>query len=109
MPEERLIRRRLPALERKITEIHPEMDVRVRLTGTVIESTLNSIVLDDGSGKVEIFFDEDPNVRHGQMVKTIVRILPLIDGFECRGEAVQTLDGFDIDLYNKAKEVIKNV
>lgn len=109
MPDERLIRRRLPAIERKVTEIHPEMDVRVRLTGTVIDSTTNSFVLDDGSGKVEIFFDEDPNVRQGQMVKTIVRVLPLIDGFECRGEAVQSLDGFDIDLYNKAKEVIKNV
>lgn len=104
-----MIRRRLPAIERRITEIHPEMDVRVRLTGTIIDSTANSFVLDDGSGKIEIFFDESPDVRHGQMVKAVVRVLPLIDGFECRGEAVQTLDGFDIDLYNKAKEVIKNI
>jgi len=107
MPEERLIRRRLPAIERKITEIHPEMDVRVKLMGTVIDFSSNSIVLDDGSGKVEIFFEKGPLVQKGQLIKVITRVLPLIDGFECRGECIQNLDDFDIDLYKKAKDLIK--
>jgi hypothetical protein len=107
MPQERLVRRRLVALEKKISEILPEADVRVRLLGTVIDVAPNSIVIDDGSGKVEVFFEREPLVRQGDMVRVITRILPLIDGFECRGEALQTLDDFNIDLYNKAKEIAK--
>jgi hypothetical protein len=107
MPQESLVRRRLVAVEKKISEIQPEADVRVRLMGTVIDVAPNSIVIDDGSGKIDIFFEREPLVRQGQMIKVITRVLPLIDGFECRGEAIQTLDEFNIDLYNKAKEIAK--
>ncbi len=81
MPEERLIRRRLPALEKRVSEIQPDSDVRVRLTGTVIDSSANSIVLDDGSGKIEIYFEDQPKVKNGQMIRIITTkeksILPL--------------------------------
>ena len=107
MPQERLMRRRLVAVEKRIGEIQPESDVRVRLTGTVIDVAPNSIVIDDGSGKIDIFFEREPLVHQGQLVRVITRVLPLIDGFQCRGEAVQTLDDFNIDLYNKAKEIAK--
>lgn len=105
MPDAKLMRRRLPAKEKEIASIQPEMDVRLRLMGTVIDSGPNSVVIDDGTGKVEVFFEKNPAVRAGQMVRIVTRILPLIDGFECRGEAVQNLDGFDTDLYKKAKEI----
>ena len=101
------MRRRLVAIERKIEEIQPESDVRVRITGTVIDTGPNSIVIDDGSGKIDISFEKEPLVREGQLIRVITRILPLIDGFECRGEAIQALDGFNINLYNKAKEIAK--
>ena len=107
MPDERLMRRRLPALEKKIADIQPESDVRVRLIGTIIDSSLNSVVLDDGSGKIEIYFEDQPNVRNGQLVRVITRILPLIDGFECKGEVLQNLDGFNLDLYKKVKEIVR--
>ena len=107
MPEERLIRRRLPSIEKKIAEIQPESDVRVRLTGTVIDTSTNSVVLDDGSGKIEIYFEEEPKVRNGQLVRIITRILPMIDGFECRGELIQNLDGFNLELYKKVKEIVR--
>ena len=107
MPDERLIRRRLPALERRIADIQPESDVRVRLTGTVIDSSTNSVVLDDGSGKIEVYFEEEPKVRNGQLIRIIARILPLIDGFECKGEVLQTLDGFNLELYKRVKEIMR--
>lgn len=107
MPQESLLRRRLVAIEKRIDEIQPETDIRVRLIGTVIDVGLNSVVIDDGSGKIEIFFEKEPMVRQGQLIRVITRILPLIDGFECRGEAIQALDGFNIDLYEKAKEIAK--
>ena len=99
------IRRRLPGTEKKISEIIPDGDVRVKLMGTVIDFGPNSIILDDGTGKVEIMFNEPIHARQGELVNVITRIVPLIDGFECRGEAVQPLDGFDIDLYNKARKL----
>ena len=60
MPQESLMRRRLVAVEKRIEDIQPESDVRVRLIGTVIDVAQNSIVIDDGSGKIDIFFEKDP-------------------------------------------------
>jgi len=105
MTDEKLIKRRLPAKEKPIAAIQPETDVRLRLTGTVIDMGPSSVVIDDGTGKVEVFFEREPLVREGQLVRVVARMLPMIDGFECRGEALQDLEGFDIDLYKKAKEI----
>jgi len=107
MPEERLIRRRLFAKDKDIASVKPEIDVRVRLTGTVIDTGQNSVVIDDGTGKAEVIFEEQPQVNQGQLVRVITRILPLIDGFQFRGELLQRLNGFDIKLYKKAKDLIK--
>ena len=110
MPDERLLKRRLPAVERNIKEINPETDVRARLLGTVIDKSANSIVLDDGTGKVEILFAETPYAEQGQMVRVVTRVMPLIDGFECRGETIQVLeDDFDINLYKKTRSMVKYV
>ena len=103
MPEEKLVRRRLPAIEKVISDIHPDSDVRIRVTGTVIDVGSSSIVVDDGTGKMEVYFEELPKVRTGQMVRVITRILPLIDGFESKGEVLQDLDGFNLELYKKAR------
>ena len=105
MSDEKIVRRRLPAKEKTIAAIQPDVDVRLRLTGTVIDMGPSSIVIDDGTGKVEVFFDREPVVREGQLVRVVTRIFPMIDGFECRGEALQNMEGFDIDLYKKAKEI----
>lgn len=104
MPE---MRRRLPGIEKTIDSIEPENDVRVRLTGTVIDISGNALVIDDGTGKTEIIFEDQPNTNTGQMVRVVTRILPLIDGFQCRGEALQNMQGFDTDLYKRVKEIVK--
>ena len=108
MAQEKLIRRRLPSVEKSIADILPESDVRVRLIGTVIDNTPNSVVIDDGTGKVEVYFGEETDVKQDQRVRIITRILPQIDGFECRGEAIQSLEGFNLNLYKKAREIVKN-
>lgn len=110
MPDDKnLIRRRLPAIERTIESIQPEVDVRVRILGTVIGIDKNSLIVDDGTGRLEILFDEKPFLREGQLVKIITRILPLIDGFQCKGECIQVLDNFDIGLYKHTREIIEKV
>jgi hypothetical protein len=107
MPEQKP-RRRAPAPERKIAELQPEQDIRARLMGTIIGVTDSSILLDDGSGKVEVIFDQSEallGMEEGKFVRVVVRILPLIDGYECRGECIQQLDGFDVKLYKSAREI----
>ena len=105
MPEE--IRRRLPSMERSIIDIRPETDVRVKLIGTILDATENTLILDDGTGKLEITFDDPVFVNSNQLVKVIARIIPMIDGFECKGEVLQVLDKFDLDLYRKARDIIR--
>lgn len=99
--------KRLPAIERSINSINPQNDVRIRITGTVIGTTDNGIVIDDGSGKVTVFFEQpDSYVREGQFIRVITRVFPLIDGFECRGELIQNMENFDVNLYKDAKKII---
>lgn len=100
--------KRLPAVEKTISDIDPKNDVRVRITGTVIDSSDNSIVIDDGSGKVEVLFEKPTTyLREGQFIRVVTRILPLIDGFECKGEVIQNMDNFDLSLYKDARKIVK--
>ena len=99
----------MAAAEKTIKEIKPE-DIRVRILGTILALSEGEMIIDDGSGKLEIFFDDQQqlvNLREGQLARVVTRILPLANGFEARGEVVQNLDGFDLGLYRKAKEFLR--
>ena len=101
--------RRMAAAEKTIKEIKPE-DIRVRILGTILALSEGEMIIDDGSGKLEIFFDDQQqlvNLREGQFVRVVTRVLPLTNGFEARGEVVQNLDGFDLQLWRKAKEFLR--
>jgi hypothetical protein len=102
-------KKRIAAAERRIADIAPDKDIRVRILGTVLDASEGTILVDDGSGKAEIQFDtaeETANLERGQLVRVVARVLPLIDGFALRGEAVQDLGGFDLQLFKRAKEII---
>jgi hypothetical protein len=109
MVQEKIVKRRLPSIEKSISDIQPETDVRVRLIGTVIDTTNSSVIIDDGTAKIEVYFGEELGVKQGQKVRVVTRIVPLIDSFECRGEVLQPLDGFNTELYKKAREIVKNI
>ena len=99
--------KRLPAIERRISEINPKVDVRVRIVGTVLGNSDNTIVIDDGSGKTEIYFNSPVDyIKCGQTIRVMTRIMPLIDGFECRGECIQNLESFDVSLYKDVMKII---
>lgn len=103
------LRRRLPAIEKSVTEINADKDVRVRILGTVIDSTEDSLLVDDGTGKAEVSWDspeQTAGLARGQLVRVVARVLPLIDGWALRGEALQKLEGFDLGLYKKVRQVV---
>ncbi len=95
--------RRAPATPRRISEINPEKDIRVRLLGRVIGKDNGAIIIDDGTGKAEVIAEsQDADVN--DLVRVFTRVLPLEEGFELRAELIQKMNGLDIDLYRNVME-----
>lgn len=98
--------RRLPSLGKRISEIG-KGDVRVRLLGTVIDKKDNIIVIDDGTGKINVTFEEPVKFETNQLVRVLGRVIPMEEGFEIQGEVIQDMKGVDLDLYKKVNELEK--
>lgn len=105
MPENQ---RRAPARPKNIDEIDPRDDIRVRVIGTVLSVDDDSISLDDGSGTVEVFLDEEKmeDLEENQRVRVLGRVLPTPDSFEIQGEIVQDFSDVDPELYSRVKKVV---
>jgi len=111
MPEGKIFRKRVASVDRQIADVIPDKDVRVRILGTILDVSESSILIDDGSGKAEVQFDGPEDIaglERGQLVRVIARVLPLIDGFALRGEAVQNLRDFDMQLFKRARDIISS-
>ena len=108
MPEGTQIRKRLPAIEKSINDIDSARDVRVRILATILDSSGDTLLVDDGTAKTEVAFEDEQMIaglQNGQLIRVVARVLPLIDGFALRGEVVQRLEDFDMGLYRKAREL----
>jgi hypothetical protein len=92
--------RRAPAILRKISEINPESDIRIRILGKVIDKTDGVIVIDDGSGNAEVVI-EDRNADVDDVVRVFARVLPLETGYELRAEIIQRMNALDLNLFRK--------
>ena len=97
-------RRRLPSVFRRVSEISSE-DMRVSLIGTVIDKADDGIVLDDGSGKIDVTLTEPPGMESGGLVRVFGRVVPLENGFQLQGELVQDMKGLDMKLLGKVMKV----
>lgn len=94
--------RRLPAKRRNISEIKPE-DIRVGVTGTIIGKQDNIIVLDDGTGKVNVSFEEPVKFEENQLVRVFGRVMPMEGGVELQGEIIQDMKGLDLELKKRVE------
>jgi len=105
MPEQM---RRAPARPKSIAEIDPQNDIRVRVIGTVLSMDDDSISLDDGSGNVEVFLEEDQIdvLEEGLRIRVLGRVLPTPDSFELQGEIVQDFSDIDPELQDRVKKVV---
>ena len=105
MPEDQ---RRAPARPKKIKEIDPQSDIRVRITGTILSIEQDSVSLDDGSGTVEVFLEEEnmDEIEESQRIRVLGRVLPTPDSFEIQGEIVQDFSGVDQELHDRVKKVV---
>ena len=95
-------------IKKKIPEINPEVDLKVNIQGIVVDKKDDTIVIDDGNGKVKVFVDmpgmvEKINVN--QLIRVFGSTLPTEEGFEIKVDAVQDLTNLNINLYKKVEEL----
>ncbi len=100
MPEQFQYKRQA-AMPRKIVEINPETDIRVRILGHIIDKSDGVIIVDDGSSKSEIITEEFDAFDVDDLVRVFARVLPLENGYELRAEIIQKLNNIDMELYRK--------
>lgn len=105
MPEQM---RRAPARPKDIEDIDAQNDIRVRVIGTVLSIEDDSISLDDGTGSVEVFLEEEQmeDLEESQRIRVFGRVLPTPDSFELQGEVVQDFSDVDPELQDRVKKVV---
>jgi hypothetical protein len=101
---EETFQRRLPFVEKKISELAGS-DSRVRITGTVLDSSGNMIVVDDGSGRINVSFEDSVSAEANKKIRVFGRVLPKEDGFEMEGDFIQDMNDVDMEVLNKIQEL----
>jgi RNase P/RNase MRP subunit p29 len=98
-----------PAKPRKISEIKTG-DERVRVVGLVVDKKEAELVLDDGSGRITVIFD-DPALTGGVEVGSKIRVfgspLNVADTHELHADIIQRLDKLDLELYDRVRREVK--
>ncbi len=94
--------------KRKIPDINPDVDLKVKILGFVVDKKDDTIIIDDGGGKVKIYEDV-PGMMEGINVNQLIRVfgstVPTEDGCEIKADAIQDLSNLNIDLYKKVEEL----
>lgn len=107
---------RRPAIEKKISDVEPAADRRVRLVGTIIgKDTANGMItIDDGTGKASVFFDDLRVIekldgyKEGDPALVVGRISPTgTEGFDVNGEVIRSVKGLDFGLLEKVREKLE--
>lgn len=84
-------------IPKKISQLSPK-DSKVALTGSVIEKKESSFIMDDGTGKTEVFFDDN-------IESNLVRAFCSVVEEKLNVDAVQSLDGLDSNLFKKVEDL----
>lgn len=85
-------------IPKKISELKTT-NSKVSIVGKVVQISENEFVLQDETGKVKIFSEEKVEKDN------IIRAFCSMVGGNLKLDVVQSLNGFDLNLYNKAKEL----
>ncbi len=96
--------KRMSAIEKKISGI-TEKDIRVSITGAVVDSQDEMLIIDDGSGKIKVSFNSPPNLAEPKIVRVIGRVMPFENGLEIQGEILQDMSKLDIDVFKKLSSI----
>ncbi len=100
--------RRVPSVFRNIADIKPE-DIRISIVGTIVGKEGDFIVIDDGTGQINVSFDREVDFSPNQLVRVMGRIIPVEGGFELQGEIIQDMSKLDIELFKKINSITVNM
>jgi len=92
-----------PYKKARIKDIPNEKYVSV--VGAIIKKDGNDILLDDGTGQIEVVFNEDINFKEGD----IVRVFGIYISKSLKGEIIQDMSNLDIKLYRDSFDKIKSL
>ncbi|MEM7821271.1 MAG: hypothetical protein QXX38_00410 [Candidatus Aenigmatarchaeota archaeon] len=84
---------------KKICEISPN-DIKVSLIGRIVEVSDNGFVLDDGTGRAEIF--SELNLEENRFVRVFCSIIEN----KLNADIIQRLEG-NLNLFKKVEELYK--
>jgi hypothetical protein len=87
---------------RKILDVK-NSDRKVSIVGKVLQADENTMVVEDETGQVDVFCDSP--AQAGSEVRAFCSV---VDG-RLKAEAVQSLNGFDINLYKKTQELYRKL
>lgn len=99
-------------LKKEIIEINPSVDYKVKIVGIVVDKKQDTIMVDDGTGKVKVFIDLPVMIERvdvNQLVAIFGSTLPLENGFDIRADIIRDLSGLDINIYKKVDELYKRL
>ncbi len=94
--------------KRKISEINPENDFKVKVIGIIVDKKDDTILIDDGSAKIQVFVNL-PNIidtiNLNQLIRVFGSVMPTDEGFELKADIVQDLSDLNVNLYKKVDEL----
>ncbi|MFH8080722.1 MAG: OB-fold nucleic acid binding domain-containing protein [Candidatus Aenigmatarchaeota archaeon] len=95
--------------KKSLSEINPEIDLKVKIIGLVVDKSELSIIVDDGKDKVNIYIDPEmeEKIDIHQLVAVYGTVIPTEDGFEIKADVVQDLTGINLNFYKKMEELYK--
>ena len=86
---------------KKISELSPK-DSKVALLGNITQRKDGSFVLDDGTARIEIFFD---NSAFNVLDIKLARIFCSVSEEKLSADIIQNLEGLDLDLFKKTEDL----
>ncbi len=87
--------------ERLIKDLNRD-DLKVAVSGVVVDKGERSFMIDDGTGQVGVFFEG--NIENGRYVRVFGRLVNL-DSKEIEAEFVQDLNKIDKKLHRRVLEL----
>ncbi|MCS4541700.1 MAG: hypothetical protein HY929_05190 [Euryarchaeota archaeon] len=102
------------AVERKIKDIDPAKDAKVKVLGIVVNKGIaeGSFIIDDGSGQALISIDDPTlldNIKEGIPVRVLGVPIKRETTIEIMAEILQNMEKLDMELFKQIKEIEEKI
>lgn len=91
--------------EKMVKDVN-ESDTKIAVSGYVVSREEHSIVIDDGSGEMPVFFDQ-LEVPEGKYLRVFGRVISHEEGIQVQADLIQDLSTMNYELYKKMLSLMK--